>query len=80
LSVKGPAVVEAGDYRRVPSKKLQPPQFFFAEAKQRRSVLQHGVDVFVAHGVHTLRGVEIYKGKPIETAIGVIRVSSASTR
>lgn len=24
-----------------------------------------GADVFVGHGVHTLRGVEIYKGKPI---------------
>jgi poly-gamma-glutamate capsule biosynthesis protein CapA/YwtB (metallophosphatase superfamily) len=43
-------------------------------------VLQHGVDVFVAHGVHTLRGVEIYKCKPIENGVGVIRVASASTR
>lgn len=24
-----------------------------------------GADVFVGHGVHTLRGIEIYKGKPI---------------
>jgi poly-gamma-glutamate capsule biosynthesis protein CapA/YwtB (metallophosphatase superfamily) len=29
------------------------------------TVIDNGADVFVAHGVHTLRGVEIYKGKPI---------------
>jgi poly-gamma-glutamate synthesis protein (capsule biosynthesis protein) len=28
-------------------------------------VIDNGADVFVAHGVHNLRGVEIYKGKPI---------------
>jgi poly-gamma-glutamate synthesis protein (capsule biosynthesis protein) len=27
--------------------------------------IENGADVFVGHGVHTLRGVEIYKGKPI---------------
>jgi poly-gamma-glutamate capsule biosynthesis protein CapA/YwtB (metallophosphatase superfamily) len=27
--------------------------------------VDNGADVFVGHGVHTLRGVEIYKGKPI---------------
>jgi poly-gamma-glutamate capsule biosynthesis protein CapA/YwtB (metallophosphatase superfamily) len=27
--------------------------------------IDNGADVFVAHGIHTLRGVEIYKGKPI---------------
>jgi poly-gamma-glutamate capsule biosynthesis protein CapA/YwtB (metallophosphatase superfamily) len=27
--------------------------------------IHNGADVFVGHGVHTLRGVEIYKGKPI---------------
>ena len=29
------------------------------------AVIDNGADVFVAHGVHSLRGVEIYKGKPI---------------
>jgi poly-gamma-glutamate capsule biosynthesis protein CapA/YwtB (metallophosphatase superfamily) len=29
------------------------------------AVIDNGADVFVGHGVHTLRGVEIYKGKPI---------------
>jgi poly-gamma-glutamate capsule biosynthesis protein CapA/YwtB (metallophosphatase superfamily) len=27
--------------------------------------IDNGADIFVGHGVHTLRGVEIYKGKPI---------------
>jgi len=27
--------------------------------------IDNGADEFVAHGIHTLRGVEIYKGKPI---------------
>jgi poly-gamma-glutamate synthesis protein (capsule biosynthesis protein) len=29
------------------------------------TAIDNGADVFVAHGVHTVRGVEIYKGKPI---------------
>lgn len=35
------------------------------EIKFAREAIDHGVDVFVAQGVHTLKGVEIYKGKPI---------------
>ena len=27
--------------------------------------IDNGADVFIAHGVHTLRAVEIYKGKPV---------------
>jgi len=27
--------------------------------------IDNGADVFIGHGVHTIRGVEIYKGKPI---------------
>jgi poly-gamma-glutamate capsule biosynthesis protein CapA/YwtB (metallophosphatase superfamily) len=27
--------------------------------------IDNGADVFVGHGVHTVRGVEIYKGKPV---------------
>ncbi|KAL6879323.1 hypothetical protein J3F83DRAFT_725823 [Trichoderma novae-zelandiae] len=30
-----------------------------------RQVIDLGADFFFAHGVHTLKGVEIYKGKPI---------------
>ena len=38
------------------------PDFLIELAHQ---VIDNGADVFVGHGVHTLRGVEIYKGKPI---------------
>ena len=30
-----------------------------------RAVIDAGADVFVGHGPHVLRGIEIYKGKPI---------------
>src|SRR5438874_8712346 len=38
------------------------PDFLIELAHQ---VIDNGADAFVGHGVHTLRGVEIYKGKPI---------------
>src|SRR5882724_1383448 len=40
----------------------QTPNFLIELAHQ---VIDNGADVFVGHGVHTLRGIEIYKGKPI---------------
>jgi poly-gamma-glutamate capsule biosynthesis protein CapA/YwtB (metallophosphatase superfamily) len=36
---------------------------FLVEMAHR--AIDNGADIFVGHGVHTLRGVEIYKGKPI---------------
>ena len=38
------------------------PDFLIDLAHQ---AIDNGADAFVAHGVHQLRGVEIYKGKPI---------------
>ena len=38
------------------------PDFLIEFAHQ---AIDNGADVFVGHGVHTLRGVEIYKGRPI---------------
>ncbi len=35
------------------------------EIKFAHEAIDNGVDVFVAQGVHTLKGVEIYQGKPI---------------
>jgi len=35
------------------------------EIKFAHEAIDQGVDVFVAQGVHTIKGVEIYKGKPI---------------
>jgi len=47
---------EGGANRSVPADFIQA----FA-----RAVIDAGADVFVGHGPHVLRGVEIYKGKPI---------------
>lgn len=47
---------EAGAERSVPADFIP----IFA-----RAVIDAGADVFVGHGPHVLRGVEIYKGKPI---------------
>jgi poly-gamma-glutamate synthesis protein (capsule biosynthesis protein) len=38
------------------------PQFLIDFARQ---CIDNGADMFVGHGVHTIRGMEIYKGKPI---------------
>lgn len=35
------------------------------EVKFAHDAIDQGADVFFGHGVHTLKGVEIYKGKPI---------------
>jgi len=35
-----------------------------------RAVIDAGADVFVGHGPHVLRGIEIYKGKPIFYSLG----------
>jgi len=35
-----------------------------------RAMIDAGADVFVGHGPHALRGIEIYKGKPIFYSLG----------
>jgi poly-gamma-glutamate synthesis protein (capsule biosynthesis protein) len=35
-----------------------------------RKMIDEGCDVFVGHGPHVLRGIEIYKGKPIFYSLG----------
>lgn len=44
------------------------PAQFVVEAA--RAVIDAGADVFVAHGPHVLRGIEIYKGRPIFYSLG----------
>ena len=44
-----------------------PPQFLEELA---RWVIDQGADVFAGHGPHFLRGIEIYKGKPIFYSLG----------
>ena len=45
----------------------QPPDFLVSLAHQS---IDNGADTFVGHGPHTLRGIEIYKGKPIFYDLG----------
>lgn len=35
------------------------------ETKFAHDAIDQGADVFVGHGVHTIKGIEIYKGRPI---------------
>lgn len=44
-----------------------PPKFLVTFA---RAMMDAGADVFVGHGPHVLRGIEIYKGKPILYSVG----------
>jgi len=55
-------VVSIHAHEGQPGKREQPADFLetFAHA-----AIDAGADLFVAHGPHVLRGVEIYKGKPI---------------
>ena len=45
----------------------QPPDFLIALA---HDAIDNGADAFVGHGPHLLRGIEIYKGKPIFYDLG----------
>jgi len=47
--------------------RYQPPQFFVTFA---RAMIDAGADVVTASGPHVLRGIEIYKGKPILYGLG----------
>jgi poly-gamma-glutamate synthesis protein (capsule biosynthesis protein) len=44
-----------------------PPEFLVTAA---HAAIDAGADVFVSHGPHILRGIEIYKGKPIFYSLG----------
>lgn len=45
-----------------PGNREQPAEFLVSFA---HSAIDAGADLFVAHGPHVLRGIEIYRGKPI---------------
>jgi poly-gamma-glutamate synthesis protein (capsule biosynthesis protein) len=47
--------------------RLLPAEFLVTFA---RATIDAGADVFVGHGPHVLRGIEIYKGKPILYSLG----------
>ena len=47
--------------------RLEPAEFLVTFA---RAMIDAGADVFVGHGPHVLRGIEIYKGAPILYSLG----------
>ncbi len=47
--------------------RLVPAQFLVTFA---RAMVEAGADMFVGHGPHVLRGIEVYKGKPILYSLG----------
>ncbi len=55
-------VVSIHAHEGVPKHRELPAAFLVAFA---RASIDAGADLFVAHGPHVLRGIEIYKGKPI---------------
>jgi poly-gamma-glutamate capsule biosynthesis protein CapA/YwtB (metallophosphatase superfamily) len=55
--------------------RTEPAQFLVEFA---RAVIDAGADLFVGHGPHVLRGIEIYKGKPIFYSLGVF-ISQSET-
>jgi poly-gamma-glutamate synthesis protein (capsule biosynthesis protein) len=46
---------------------MQPPDF---QVECAHFTIDNGADAFVSHGTHFLRGIEIYKGKPIFYSLG----------
>jgi poly-gamma-glutamate capsule biosynthesis protein CapA/YwtB (metallophosphatase superfamily) len=51
----------------IPQDRAVPAQFLVSFA---RAMVDAGADLFVGHGPHVLRGIEMYKGKPIMYSLG----------
>ncbi|MGE5245955.1 MAG: CapA family protein [Betaproteobacteria bacterium] len=51
----------------LPGDRTQPAEFLVAFA---HAMIDAGADIFVGHGPHVVRGIEIYKGKPILYSVG----------
>jgi poly-gamma-glutamate synthesis protein (capsule biosynthesis protein) len=49
------------------AERMAPAEFLVTFA---RAMVDAGADVFVGHGPHVLRGIEIYQGKPIFYSLG----------
>jgi poly-gamma-glutamate synthesis protein (capsule biosynthesis protein) len=60
-------IVSSHTHESGPGGQNVPPEFLIAAA---HAAIDAGADIFVAHGPHILRGIEIYKGKPIFYSLG----------
>ena len=60
-------IVSSHTHESGPGGQQTPPEFLVTAAHQ---AIDAGADIFVSHGPHILRGIEIYKGKPIFYSLG----------
>jgi poly-gamma-glutamate synthesis protein (capsule biosynthesis protein) len=60
-------IVSSHTHESGPGSQSNPPDFLIAAA---HAAIDAGADIFVAHGPHILRGIEVYKGKPIFYSLG----------
>jgi poly-gamma-glutamate synthesis protein (capsule biosynthesis protein) len=60
-------IVSSHTHESGPGGQSLPPEFLIIAA---HAAIDSGADIFVAHGPHILRGIEIYKGKPIFYSLG----------
>jgi poly-gamma-glutamate capsule biosynthesis protein CapA/YwtB (metallophosphatase superfamily) len=60
-------MVSSHAHEGAPGDRQKPPQFLESFA---HAVIDAGADMYVGHGPHVLRGIEIYKGKPIFYSLG----------
>ncbi len=60
-------VVTIHAHEGAPGDRTQPAEFLVSFA---HAMIDAGADVFVGHGPHIVRGIEIYKGKPILYSVG----------
>ncbi len=60
-------VVSIHAHEGAPGDRESPAQFLVSFA---HAAIDAGADVFVGHGPHVLRGIEIYRGKPILYSLG----------
>ncbi len=60
-------IVSVHAHESTPGNNELPAEFLIPFA---HAAVDAGADVFVAHGPHVLRGIEIYKGKPIFYSMG----------
>ncbi len=60
-------IVSSHTHESGPGGQQYPPEFLVTAA---HAAIDAGADVFVSHGPHILRGIEIFKGKPIFYSLG----------
>jgi poly-gamma-glutamate capsule biosynthesis protein CapA/YwtB (metallophosphatase superfamily) len=56
-----------GQEHLTPNRELDSPEFL---RKLHRDAIDSGADIAITHGPHALRGIEIYKGRPIFYSLG----------